>query len=199
MADVGRRELAERAFRRYEPYIREAMLRFPEEVGWDLTQAQLSVNTFIARLRDAIRAHRLKQFDTDWECDFNKLAQLRCFIPDDQPKMVYITGKLLVKNDPLNAVKPTGPSGVAQVDPAADKLNRTGQGSDGTAYTIMPEPTEELIEAYAMLLQERLVGLPRLFIPRKPDLEPLVPMILSALEAQYDIAIVIQPNAWIVL
>lgn len=71
-------QLSEAVFRFYEPYIREGVDRFPQEVAWDISLLtppnKKAPTTFVARFRDAITS--LRKFS--WPTDINvaKLLQI---------------------------------------------------------------------------------------------------------------------------
>ncbi len=75
-------QLSEATFRVYEPFIAEALSRWPDETSWEedrwvnpLTSRPLSPHTFTARLRDS-----LVSFDTfKWETNLIPLDKFREF------------------------------------------------------------------------------------------------------------------------
>lgn len=92
--------LSEAAFRRFEPAIRVACKNFPTKV--QVEKCDLSTLTCTARLRDALRSHRLNGWSTTW--DHSNLPKLtvtnegdKVFIGGPQQKVLTkITGNIAV-------------------------------------------------------------------------------------------------------
>lgn len=66
-------QLTEESFRKYEPFIKQAVKNAPLETSFSVPDG-LSVNTFVARVRDAIVS--LKRFRWDTTIDVEKLWTL---------------------------------------------------------------------------------------------------------------------------
>ena len=172
-----RPELTERAFRFYEGVIQSAMSRFPDVVMVEYQDSGLSQRTFVARLRDAVKSLRTYKWTTTWDVDWTALDKLTVMMSDD--------GRILLGTPAARKDQ------IAQ----AKVVNVT---TTTTAYIEAPVFDYLIAESYAILANQHLAGLLPLRISNK-EADGYAMEMLERLEQIYDIAIVHNPNHFIIL
>jgi hypothetical protein len=151
------------AFERYESIIKRALDNYPNSV---LVRAEgLTLNTLIARLRDALKSLR----DFKWiECNEEQLATLEVTNgPDNQA----ILGPRLTKKQ--KAIGLTVVEGLSK--------------SPLLPITLVTAADRGAIEGYARLASFRPANLPQLSIPKD---DPEVVVFLARLEDNYDVSFI---------
>lgn len=163
---------SEHAFRRYEACIAQVVTQWPTPVVFDPARAQLSLETFTCRLRDAITGAMKYSYTSE---DFDVL---RLFDIHDELVVAQRDGKVVV--GPKEALKSFTP-----VQP----IHAASKGQD--VYDLK-NPTRAVLEAFCLLLSERLLG--------KPVVVHLMdPQLLTEMQGKYDIDASLNPDGSVLI
>lgn len=174
---MPRPALTESAFRRYENILAYAAAQ--GGATFDAKTLAISVSTAVARLRDAIRSFR----HFGWSASFTKDQIAGFLVSHEEGETFYVGPQRPSVPSVLNATQ------VA----AAPQIRATG-----ALTMVMPDATPEALEAYAILANLSLKGLPALSVPRNAANGHLAET-LASLEQVYDIAVTPKPHEWFII
>lgn len=155
--------LNENAYRSYESHIREAIKAWPQETCFNVPNG-MSPNTFEHRLRDAMQAIKLYGYDADV-----------------QSALGSIRDELVVSMDPDGSkvwIRARGTRG----RPIQMHRQENVRPQLAVESEIKPTPTEEVVQAYAVLLTSPAGFSPIQFKGR------LSPELINKITSEYDVA-----------
>lgn len=170
--------LTQLSFRRYEQFIRAAVLGFPTPVTIQYAPSGLAKSTFLSQLRDALTSFRSYEWPAAWYVHSEHRPILDQLVSRVDPN----DGQLIFLGVPRKDIKSFDHIPFGSTQPTEPGIKLPASIDHGTAA--------QTVVCYAFMASAGLVDLPKLTVERRDgELGEAMETLLNGLVDQYDIGI----------